>query len=188
MAPESALTGQTDRELVAGCRRGDREAWSVLLARYERLIWSVPHRYRLPDHERADVFQTACVRLLEHLPRLRNRDSIASWLLTTTARICWERTRRERRRAAADPRIAGPSGVPAPHEIVEELEEQALVRAALFRLPDRCRRIVELTFLVIPTPSYREIAEELGIPEGSIGPTRARCLRKLKRILLETGL
>ena len=188
MARESALTRRTDRELVAACRRGDREAWSVLIARYERLIWSVPHRYRLPDHDRADVFQTACVRLLEHLGRLRNRDSIASWLLTTTARICWERTRQERRRAAAHPPVADQPGVPAPHEIVEELEEQALVRAALARLPDRCRRIVELTLLASPAPSYREIAEELGIPEGSIGPTRARCLKKLRTMLEETGL
>jgi RNA polymerase sigma factor (sigma-70 family) len=188
MAPESALARSSDRELVAACRRGDREAWSVLLSRYERLIWSVPHRYRLPDHERADVFQTTCVRLLEHLPKLRKRDSIASWLLTTTARVCWERTRRKSRRAAAAPRPASPSAVPDPHEIVTELEDRALVRAALARLPERCRRIVELTFLASPPPTYREIAEELGIPEGSIGPTRLRCLKKLRRILEDTGM
>jgi len=185
-----AYTQLTDEDLVTLCLRGQRKAWESLILRYERLIWAVARRSGLAEPDCADVFQHTCVKLLEKLDTLRDRRCLASWLVQTASRQCREVRRKRKVRETAARRLTAepPPESLLPVEEIAELEEKTILRTALDRLSPHCRRVVELTFLSRSTRSYREIAEELGIPEGSIGPTRMRCVQKLRLILRDLGV
>jgi RNA polymerase sigma factor (sigma-70 family) len=190
MSSGPAHSQLTDEDLVSLCLRGERKAWESLILRYERLIWAVARRSGLSEPDCADVFQHTCVKLLEKLDTLRDRRCLAAWLVSTAGRQCREVRRKHKVREVAARRLTAepPPESSLPHEELAELEEKAMLRAALDRLSPRCRRIVELTFLSRSRRSYAEIAEELGIPEGSIGPTRMRCVEKLRMILRDLGV
>ena len=191
-APFDALD---DAALVERCRRGERAAWAALVRRYQRLVYTVPRRAGLSDAEAADVFQLSFARLVEHLPRLTDPGRVRAWLVTTARRETWrvlEQARRFARPAGApdaadddaeDPLAQLPDAAPLPDDLLAALQEQDRVRRAVERLDERSRRFVELHFLQDPPLAYAEIAARLGIAEGSIGPTRARCLERLRRIL-----
>lgn len=176
----------SDAHLIRACLRGDGRAWESLLERYERLIYSIPRRYGMSEHDAAEVFQNVCITLLEQLDRLRDHEKLGAWLVTTTRRECWRQWRK------AEPTMQdGPVTSPAapdesPEEVVAEYEEYTRVRAALERLADGCRNLLWLLYYDPEQPSYADIANRLHIPVGSIGPTRARCLEKL-RLALEEG-
>jgi RNA polymerase sigma factor (sigma-70 family) len=183
---------QSDPELIAASLdHGDRQAWETLILRYQRLIYSIPLRMGLPPSDAADVFQTVCVLLLENLAYLRRRDRLGPWLVITTRRECW-RLGRERRAELPDFDQAAdldPGGNPLVtlEEDYLRLERQTLLNAALDSLDPRCRQLLRLLFWTDPRPSYDEIVKLMSLPEGSIGPTRARCLEKLARILQRNG-
>ncbi len=187
---------RSDRALIRACLGGERAAWEALIARYRRLIYSVPLRCGLGEDDAADVFQTVCLRLLENLERLRDQERLASWLITTASREAWRVQRLRRRdRPLSDggPEEGGEeaASVPdpglLPSEAAERLEDAHLVRQAFEELGDRCRRLLGLLYYTDPVPPYAAVAEELGMPEGSIGPTRARCLQQLGKILKGRG-
>lgn len=178
----------SDAQLIAACRAGDEAAWDALIARYERLVYTIPLRYGLTPAEADDVFQAVWLKLLGHLPRLRQPERVAAWLVTTARRECWDRRRRAgSRREAAIP----PESLPedrwvedlSPEEIVMRYERSQAVRQAMDRLEERCRRLLWYLYYDPARPSYADIAATLKIPVGSIGPTRARCLQKLRRVL-----
>ena len=185
----------TDAELVRACRDGQAAAWSTLVRRYQRLIHTVPRRAGLPDEAAADVFQTCFQRLFEHLDRLDDGARVRAWLVTTarreTLRLLAERQRRVELPAgpggddepAEDPIDRLPDPAPLQDEQLAELQELHRVREAVDRLDPRSRQFVELVFLQDEPLSYAEIARRLGIAEGSIGPTRARCLAKLRALM-----
>ncbi|HEY4687818.1 MAG TPA: sigma-70 family RNA polymerase sigma factor [Anaerolineae bacterium] len=188
-APDYTLL--PDSELIAASLdRGDRLAWEALILRYQRLIYSIPLRYGLPENDTADVFQTVCLLLLENLAYLRNRERLGAWFAITTRRECW-RLSRQRRRATANQDIARLeeqlTDDPAVEQNLLDLERQALLRSAVERLGSRCQRLITLLFYTDPRPPYSEIVKILALPEGSIGPTRSRCLEKLSKILEEMG-
>jgi RNA polymerase sigma factor (sigma-70 family) len=183
---------QTDNELIAACRRGDAEAWQVLVLRYQRLIYTIPIRGGLDEQQAAEVFQTVFVRLVEHLPRIEQPDRLQAWLVTTAKRETWRLTRRQRQAAVAlsiddEDSQELPDDVPLPHEVAQKLEEQHTVRVALERLENPCRTLLTALFYQDDPPAYSELAASLGIPTGSIGPTRARCLQKLRSLLDKMG-
>jgi len=180
----------TDSAVIAACLSGDESSWRMLVDRYRRLIFSVPIRYGFPADEAADIFQEACVLLYEKLHLLRDRERLASWLLTSTSRLCWARRRAAARHPVSlldDPPDAPDEEGPLPDEELEALERRRLVWAALARIPAACAQLLERLFLTAGNVSYKEIAVDLGIPEGSIGPTRQRCLEKLKSALARAG-
>jgi RNA polymerase sigma factor (sigma-70 family) len=190
MSSGTAFTQLKDEDLVSLCLRGDRRAWEALILRYERLIWAVARRSGLDDPDCADVFQHTSLKLLENLGSLRDRQTLAAWLISITSRQAGE-VRRKRRVAEKAVRTLvreTPPSSDLPLSVLESIEERAILRAALDRLSPRCRKIVELTFLTPDKRSYREIGRELGMPEGSVGPTRARCLEKLRVILRDFGV
>jgi len=187
---ESSLVD--DHALVQACLAGDSKAWEALILRYQRLIYSIPIRSGFSPADAADIFQSVCLKLFEKLATLRNQQKISSWLMTTTSRECWrvvERRRRETRPSIYDQdyeqdivnRLASEGPFADQRRI--SFERQQIVRGAIDGLSDRCRQLIRLLFYSKEEPSYADIARQIKVPLNSIGPTRARCLQKLKRIL-----
>ncbi|MCI0394361.1 MAG: sigma-70 family RNA polymerase sigma factor [Chloroflexi bacterium] len=180
----------SDEQLVNACRAGDEAAWDMLVGRYERLVYTIPIRYGLSAYEVQDVFQSVWLSLLQHLPALRQPERLSAWLVTTARRECWERRRGADYERTQNPQ-AGLIGADAwieeasTEEVVTFYERQAKVREALKHLDDPCRRLLWQLYYDAGRPSYTDIAAKLRIPIGSIGPTRARCLEKLRRLLEE---
>lgn len=188
----STYTRLTDAELVARCLKGDALAWEALIHRYKRLIFSIPRKYNLTPDEAADVFQSVCLIMLKGLDDVKDHTKLSSWLITTTLRECWKLKRRDSVETSPLEDDQGhPVDIPddslLPDELVEHLERQHLIRLAMQRLPDRCRRLLQMLFYEQGQWSYEQISRELGLPVASIGPTRGRCLHKLKKILHELG-
>lgn len=183
---------RSDSELVAACRRGDGEAWQVLVTRYQRLIYTIPIRAGLDAETAAEVFQFVFTKLYQSLPAIDRTDRIRAWLVTTAKR---ETIRLVRQEAKVPARVSTedeeaqetPSDLPLPADVLQKLEEEHMVRAAMEQLGERCRTLLTLLYFQETPPAYTEIATALGIPTGSIGPYRARCLQQLRAHLLESG-
>jgi RNA polymerase sigma factor (sigma-70 family) len=186
------LQDATDDELVQRCRRGEQAAWSTLVRRYQRLVYTVPRRAGLSDEQAADVFQFAFQRLHENIDRIDDGARVRAWLVTTAKRECLRLLHEARRYVAPasagddddeDPLAQLPDPGPLQDEQLSALQESDRLRQAVDRLDPRSRQFIELLFLQEEPLPYTEIARRLDIPEGSIGPTRARCLAKLRKIL-----
>lgn len=186
------LAERDDRALVAACLEGDHSAWEALIARYQRLIYSIPVKARLSQDDAADIFQSVCLKLYEKLATIRDSERISSWLITTTNRECWRLSGRNRRES-----VQNASGedddngflkeVPATGPLADEqrelLERQQQVRQAVDALPERCRDLITMLFYQKEELSYVDIAGRMKMPVPSVGPTRARCLEKLRKLL-----
>jgi RNA polymerase sigma factor (sigma-70 family) len=182
----------TDKDLVMGCRRGEEAAWEQLVSRYERLVYTIPIRYGLTPSEVDDVFQSVWMALIKHIETLRRPDRIGAWLVTTARRECWER-----RRGADFKRTVSSSletllvdrdgGELTPEEVVAVFRQHEALREAIECLDERCRKLLWHLYYDSTIPSYAEIAEKMDMPIGSIGPLRARCLKKLRKILSESA-
>lgn len=201
--------GDDDRELVSRCLHGELAAWQALIDRYQRLVYSLPKKMGLPSEDCADVFQAVCVALFKGLSTLRDVPRLSSWLVTTAHRESLRVLRRRKTEhrlveedlAAAGAVDVGAISVPADRAPLEEyelkeplpeaeliaIEEQALIRRALAALPERCRDLLSLLYYDRSNPSYEEIEARLKIPIGAIGPTRSRCLNKLRARLVKLG-
>jgi RNA polymerase sigma factor (sigma-70 family) len=186
------LSERGDPELIAACLEGNHEAWEILLARYQRLIYSIPLKSRLSADDAADVFQSVCLKLYEKLDTLRDHEKISSWLITTTTRESWRvsaRQRKEQQSFSVDDEGASDSiseiatTGPLADEERELLERQHIIREAVEALPARCRDLITMLFYHKDELSYAEIARRMNMPVPSVGPTRARCLEKLKKLL-----
>lgn len=181
-----------DSALVAACLNGDAAAWEALIRRFQRLIHSIPLKARLSQDDAADIFQSVCLKLYEKLASLRDHEKLSSWIITTTTRECWRLSNRQRREMPADglsseeaeeklQQLAGDS--PLIDEQRIQLEQQQAVRQAVGALSERCKDLVTMLFYKKDDLSYTEIARQMDMPVASIGPTRARCLEKLKKLL-----
>ena len=170
--------------LVARARNGDRRAWDALVERYAPLIWSICRRHQLGAADAADVSQSVWLRLVAQLDMLREPAALPGWLATTT--------RREARRVVRTARGSQPAAYELdvenlPDELartadqeVLEAERHAALRQAFGALDPFSRQLVSLLIQDPPVP-YAEISARLGIAVGSIGPSRGRCLEKLRR-------
>ncbi len=179
--------------LIAACKQGDAEAWERLIHRYQRLIYAIPRRAGLDDDSAAEVFQRVCVTLLEHLDQIEQPDRLGAWLATTARRESWRQLRSRKSLSLAALVVDEEQEAEVtdqellPDEQLERLERQHEVRLGLHRLDERCRSLLLLLFYQTEPASYEQIARQLQIPLGSVGPTRARCLEKLRRLLKETS-
>jgi RNA polymerase sigma factor (sigma-70 family) len=170
-------------ELLGAAGSGDDDAWAELVRRYGRLVWSVLAGSGLDPASAADAYQTVWLRLCEHVHRIQDPDALASWLATTARREA-ARLRRDRARVVPvdePPEIADRAAVLPGDRLVEE-ELRADVRAALACIDEPSRRTLML-LCAESRPGYHRIAELTGRPLGSIGPTRARALQKIRRHL-----
>jgi RNA polymerase sigma factor (sigma-70 family) len=176
-------------DLLNRAVEGAQSAWNEIVRRYERLVWSVARTYRLSNADAADAVQTTWLRLVEHLGAIRDPDRLGAWLATTTRREALRlATRRRRERAdVADDQLAQlPDGGPGVEDALLATERDRLVMRALGQLDDRCQRLLRVLSMS-PPPRYDAVAEAFGMPIGSIGPTRGRCLARLERSLLACG-
>ena len=168
-------------DLVSRARNGEKQAWDTLVGRYAPLIWSICRKYELRGADAEDVGQSVWLHLLDHLDRVRDPAALPGWLATTARREC-ARVLRGRHDAGQAPNAENASDeqVATAEEELLAAERHAALRGALMGLPPFCQQLIALLIEDPPVP-YAEISARLGIPVGSIGPSRRRCLDKLRR-------
>jgi RNA polymerase sigma factor (sigma-70 family) len=185
---ESDGAGLDIAKLVKHAIAGDTWAWERLIDKYGRLIWSITREFKLAESDAADVFQTTWMRLIEHIDRLDRPDRVGSWLAATARNECLRCLASHKRLVLAPEDMAFDSLATHEPEVDEALladERAQIVREAMGHLPWRWRRLLEL-LMADPPASYAQISDELGLPVGSIGPTRGRCLARLRVLLDES--
>jgi RNA polymerase sigma factor (sigma-70 family) len=177
---------KVDADKVAECLRdaaaGDSAAWDALVEQYGGLVWSVARAHRLSTPDAADVSQTTWLRLVEHLGSIKQPERLGAWLATTARREALAVIRRKGRQIPMEDTAELAQAIfdePAADGPLLQAEEHSVLAIALGRLAERCQRLLRL-LMVDPPPHYEDVAAALGIPIGSIGPTRARCLERLK--------
>jgi len=175
---------QTDRDLIRACRAGDARAWERLLDKYQRLVFSISLNYGLTTDDAADVTQITFTILLQNLNTLPDEIRLSAWLATVARRHTWRLLARNRREAVnPDEDLAGNETLGG---IVDNRERWELVEwlnHGLSLLDERCRQLLLALYFDAEQPSYAHVADQLNMPLGSIGPTRARCLEQMKRNL-----
>lgn len=182
---------ESDGELLLACQRGEEAAWNTLISRYQRLIYAIPRRAGLNVDLSADVFQEVFKTLLENLDDIEQPERLQAWLVTTARRKTWRLISRESQSLnnlvdleTGEVELSElADNSPLPVDLLLQMEEQHTVQRAVQSLDDRCRKLLTLLFYQEEALSYSEIAVRVGLSEGSIGPTRARCLQKLLRML-----
>jgi len=174
--------------LVRRAADGDRQAWEHLVDQYSRLIWAITRDFKLVESDAADVAQATWLRLLEHIDRIEHPDRLGSWLAATARNECLRNLAVRKKVVLAGDNVTL-EGVAAHEPEVDErllaAERAQLVREALSRLPRKWQQMLEL-LMADPPVSYAEISDQLGLPVGSIGPTRRRCLARLQELLHPT--
>ena len=170
-------------DLVTTSRNGDKQAWDALVERYAPLVWSICRRHQLGDTDAENVGQIVWLQLLDHLSSVPHPAALPGWLATTTRRECLRVLR-----AAREPQAAGyaPDADSTADEQISMAEQELLLaerhaalREAMAHLSPCCRQLIALLIENPPVPEA-EINARLGIPIGSIGPNRGRCLDKLR--------
>jgi RNA polymerase sigma factor (sigma-70 family) len=170
--------------LVARVVEGDQEAWNEIIERYSPLVWSICSRYQLSRPDIDDVGQGVWLGLVEHIGKLRQPAALAGWLATTTRNECLRILRAARRYdpdglPSEDLMPPDPDAAVIEQELIEA-ELNAALRAAFAELSPACHELLSM-LISDPPPAYAQVSKVLGIPVGSIGPTRARCLDRLRR-------
>jgi RNA polymerase sigma factor (sigma-70 family) len=181
----------SDTALIEASRKGDSHAWQTLVERYQRLIYTIPRRAGFDESLASEIFQRVFAKLVANIHRIEQPERIQAWLVTTAKRETLRMVDKEKRTASTQQDISEqetlPDHAPLPDEIVVRLEEQHGVRLAVEQVGDKCRQLLTLLFYQNDVLPYSDVARELGIAEGSIGPTRARCLQKVQKILEQQG-
>lgn len=170
--------------LVARVADGDQEAWNEIIERYAPLVWSICVRYRLDRQDIDDVGQTVWMLLVENIDGLREPAALPGWLATTTRNECLRILRAARRSKLDglppdDQLPPDPAGLMIEQEIIRA-ERSVALRAAFADLPKGCHELLSM-LISDPPPGYAQISAKLGMRVGSIGPTRSRCLDRLRR-------
>lgn len=177
-------TGQHDDDVartVRAAAAGDQHAWDMLVDRYAGLVWSVIRGHRLSGADAADASQTTWLRLVEHAAGLTDPGRVGSWLATTARRECLRTLRCAGRQIPMGDDLPEPEcDAPAVDAELLRSERDAELWDAFGRLPQRDQLLLRM-LTAEPAASYEEISASLDMPVGSIGPTRARCLERLRR-------
>jgi RNA polymerase sigma factor (sigma-70 family) len=194
---QATKRGRTDRGalatdsvalLVARATDGDQSAWDALVAKFGPEVWATTRAYRLSAADAADVFQTSWMRLVESLDRIQDPARVGAWLATTARHECLHVIRCAARLIPSSDELPDPTNAaPQPIERLISQQNAAAVDAALKRLRPRDSSLLRM-LAAEPAPSYKEIGAALGMPVGSIGPTRERALTRLRREAGRSGL
>jgi RNA polymerase sigma factor (sigma-70 family) len=175
------MTSDDLSQLLDRCRRNEAGAWAALIDRYAGLVYAIARSHRLDEATCDDVVQVVFATLHRKLESIREPDALPGWIKTSTLRECW---RVARTRPSVETVVERPATLDA--ATLERLEAAQRVREGLDELGGRCRDLLHRLFLSGAESEYQQVAADLGIPVGSIGPTRRRCLEKLGKILDQT--
>jgi RNA polymerase sigma factor (sigma-70 family) len=186
--PERSYRDAEVANIVRWAASGERGAWDALVSRYVALVWAVALQHGLSEADAADVAQSTWLRLLEHIDDIRDPSRIGAWLATTARRECL-RVIAMRRRLVLE---GDHDNFDGPDLLLPETDERLLseelgrdVRQALGQLPPSWQALIRL-LMVDPPLSYQQIGEQLDLPVGSIGPTRGRCISRMRASLEAT--
>ena len=189
--PPRGLARLADEELIDECRKGNGQAWGVLVDRYKSLVYSIPMKFRMPEEDAADIFQNVWLDLHSELERLREPAALRGWLVSVSTHKCLRWKERESKRAGValgfETTNEPTDSRPLPGEIEMQAEQEQIVRDAMESIPERCRKMIRMLVYEQPPRPYLDVAKELGLAEGSIGFIRGRCLDKLKKALDKSG-
>ena len=177
----------SDRDLIRGCHQGNVGAWRRLLDKYERIVFSVPRRYGLSTDDAADITQVTFTILVQSIDELPEDSKLGGWLTTVARRHTWRLLERNRRQGVtkhAAPEESARLQSTDP-ETVEKWELTEWLDHGLSMISRQCRDLLSALYLDPDQPSYAEVAARLGMAVGSVGPTRIRCLERLRRALDE---
>lgn len=176
----SERSDPSNAELLSAAASGDQAAWNALVARFGRLVWSVARGFQLSPADAADVSQTAWLRLVEKLGSITEPERLGSWLATTTRHEAIRTLRKGNREIPAEEQLEeSDEGRDGPEERLLVADEYQQLRAAMEQLPERCRNLLRV-LAADSGVTYAQLSDAVGLPVGSIGPTRARCLEKLR--------
>ena len=173
--PVKPHRGQT--ELVEACLKGDRSAWTNLVERYQKHVFSIALDTCADTELAEEVLQGTFLSIWKGLRRLRDREALTTWI----GRIATREALRVRRHYRKTAFVSLSDAVASPEtDHLEELERAQLLQDAMVGLSERCRQLITGLFFVDDIPTYDELAEELGVPRGALGPRRRRCLDQLR--------
>jgi RNA polymerase sigma factor (sigma-70 family) len=181
----------SDRDLIRRCQQGSAGAWQQALNKYERLVYSIPLRYGLSRDEAADIAQITFTILIESLDTLSEDSRLGAWLATVARRHTWRLLERNRREIASEGLEGADLAARAvllgrsDADSIEHWELSELLETGLSQIGEPCRELLLALYFQPELSSYAEVAASLGMPIGSIGPTRARCLKRLRQVLVE---
>lgn len=178
-----ALTqDDSDKRLLERCGQDDEDAWRLLVLRYQNLVYSTALNVGLEPDDAGDVFQEVWIELHRSIPRIRSPEALPRWLIVATRRLSYKVATRKRRLVAEVSKdLVDPATLP--DELVEATKRRMLLDAALDRMGGRCEKLLRLLFFESDKLPYDEISKRTGLAIGSIGPIRARCLTRLRRLL-----
>ena len=194
MMPDESgeMSSWRDTRLVQECLAGNELAWAALIHKYKRLIFSIPIKYGATREDAADILQSVSLKLFSELSNLRKTESLKAWLISVTAHQCFHWKKQQQPGQVdldsmdpeeADSKVGSTAVLPT--QILEEIEQEEMVREALRKLPPRCAEMIRLLFYEDPPLPYAEVARRFGIATGSVGFIRGRCLERLKKIVIE---
>jgi len=188
------MTASKDKSieaLIAGCRNGDRYDWTELIDRLAPVIFSACYRMRLSREESYDIFGKVCLLLLENLDKLRKAQKIFGYVSTIALHEAMAVKKRARRLDIGLHRLDAPATAETDEDFLgaslETAEDLDLMSRAFDSLSEKCQKLLRLLFFETGDISYRDISRQLGIPVSSIGPTRGRCLEKLRHNMIKEG-
>jgi RNA polymerase sigma factor (sigma-70 family) len=190
---EAGSVSMSDAQLIGAARKGDETAWEQIVARYQSLINAISRRYRMSPSDAHDVSQHVWMQLVDHVDKLRDPRALPGWIAVTTTHRCYEISRAHQRSVTVDPLATGSFDLvdtaakransdgrfDIDHDLLRA-EQCSAVRQGLAELTETQRQLLLLLVADPPVP-YREIGRRMNLPTGSIGPTRARLLMKLRR-------
>lgn len=176
---------QSDHELIRACLDGNQSAWKELVDRYARLVYSIPRRYSLSAADADDVLQNVFTIVFRRLGSLRNKERLSAWLITIAHRESMRLSKQAVYEADMDD--SADNGDDPALEYIQKWERLNYIHRALDRMDSPCRDLLVALFFESDSADYHRVAERFGMAVGAVGPTRARCFKKLEAILLALG-
>jgi RNA polymerase sigma factor (sigma-70 family) len=176
----------SDEELLRRCRAGDERAWEEIVDNYKRLVYSIPLNFGLPADDAADISQQTFISLVDNLERLRSDSNLGAWLATVARRHALHRLRKRKREQVGMEEDIGENNqllAMVAKDTNVDFELMQSLNQGLNQIDRRCRELLIALYLDSREPSYEEIARLMNIPLGSVGPTRGRCLERLKAVI-----
>jgi RNA polymerase sigma factor (sigma-70 family) len=171
--------------LLTAARQGDRESLNAIVREVTPLLWHVARAQGLDRESSADVVQTTWLTLMTSMSGIQAPGALVGWLVTVTKREAWRTHRAQQGEHAAGLSISdNPDPAPGPDDHAVVSDRNTRLWAALDQLSERCRQLLRIVAFT-HRPDYNEIAAEMGMRRGSVGPNRGRCLTQLRHLLGE---